>query len=310
MKWAEVQIKTTPEKEEIISSILYDVGATGLAIEDPRDIFEISKTPESWSFVDLEDLDLDFDLILIKAYFSEAEDLDHILQDIRNRIKDNPTLRIQDHGLVINIINDEDYAENWKKYYKTTRIGDRIVIKPSWEEYSIEEGDILVELDPGMAFGTGTHETTAMCAQALEEYIREGDIVYDIGCGSGILSIIAAKLGASKVLAVDNDPVSIDVSIENINLNDVEDIVEVRKGNLLDIVEGKANVIVSNIIAEIIVKMVKVLKNHLEDGGIFISSGIIEDKIQMVEDSLLANGLKIVDKIKLNQWALIIASND
>lgn len=308
MKWAEIQIKTTPDKEEIISSILYDVGANGLAIEDPRDIFELSKDPESWSFVDLEELDLDFDVILIKAYFSEFEDVNSIIQSIENRIKDNSTLKLSEHGLIVNMVNEEDYADNWKKYYNTTKIGEKIVIKPSWEDYEPEEGYILVELDPGMAFGTGTHETTAMCAEALERFIKEKDTVYDIGCGSGILSIISAKLGAAKVLAVDNDPVSIEVSRENIELNSVEDIVELRRGNLLDVVEGKANIIVSNIIAEIIVKMVGVLKSHLKEGGIFITSGIIEDKIQLVEDSLLSNGFKILEKVKLNQWALIVAS--
>lgn len=308
MKWAEIQIKTTPDKEEIVSSILYDVGANGLAIEDPRDIFEVSKDPESWSFVDLETLDLDFNVILIKAYFSEAEDLNSIINNIENRIKDNPMLKPEEHGLIVNMVNDEDYAENWKKYYKTTKIGEKIVIKPSWEKYNLEEGHILIELDPGMAFGTGTHETTVMCAEALERFVKKDDIVYDIGCGSGILSIISAKLGAEKVLAVDNDPVSIEVSKGNIELNDVEDVIELKKGNLLDVVEGKANIIVSNIIAEIIVKMVGVLKSHLKEEGIFITSGIIEDKIQLVEDSLLKNGFKVLEKVRLNQWALIVAT--
>lgn len=310
MNWAEVQIKTTPEYEELISSILYDVGATGLAIEDPRDILELSQSPESWAFIDPDLINVESDDIVIKAYFSEAEDLDYKIQEIKYKINNNEILKEVNPEVIVTMVDDEDFAQNWKKYYKPTKIGERIVIKPTWEDYSLEEGDILVELDPGMAFGTGTHETTILCTEALERYVKEGHTVYDIGCGSGILSIVAAKLGAKKVVAVDLDEVCINVSNENIRLNDVEDIVEVKKGNLLDVVEGKANIIVSNIIAEIIVEMINDLKSHLEDKGIFITSGIIEDKIPMVEKALIDNGFKILEVSKKNEWALIIATND
>lgn len=310
MNWAEVQIKTTPKYEELISSILYDVGATGLAIEDPRDILELSQSPESWAFIDPDLINVESDDIVIKAYFSEAEDLDNIVQEIKYKIRNNPILKEAQPEVTVTMVDDEDFAQNWKKYYKPTKIGERIVIKPTWEAYTPEEGDILVELDPGMAFGTGTHETTILCTEALERYVKQGDIVYDIGCGSGILSIVAAKLGAEKVVGVDLDEVCIKVSNENIIINQVEDIIEVKKGNLLDVVEGKANIIVSNIIAEIIVEMIKDLKLHLEDKGIFITSGIIEEKIPMVEKALLENGFKILETKQKNEWALILAKND
>ncbi len=310
MNWAEVQIKTTPKYEELISSILYDVGATGLAIEDPRDILELSQSPESWAFIDPDLINVESDDIVIKAYFSEAEDLDYIVQEIKYKIRNNPILKEAQPEVTVTMVDDEDFAQNWKKYYKPTKIGERIVIKPTWEAYTPEEGDILVELDPGMAFGTGTHETTILCTEALERYVKQGDIVYDIGCGSGILSIVAAKLGAEKVVGVDLDEVCIKVSNENIIINQVEDIIEVKKGNLLDVVEGKANIIVSNIIAEIIVEMIGDLKLHLEDKGIFITSGIIEEKIPMVEKALLENGFKILETKQKNEWALILAKND
>ncbi|NLK44230.1 MAG: 50S ribosomal protein L11 methyltransferase [Tissierellia bacterium] len=310
MNWAEVQIKTTPKYEELISSILYDVGATGLAIEDPRDILELSQSPESWAFIDPDLINVESDDIVIKAYFSEAEDLDYIVQEIKYKIRNNPILKEAQPEVTVTMVDDEDFAQNWKKYYKPTKIGERIVIKPTWEAYTPEEGDILVELDPGMAFGTGTHETTILCTEALERYVKQGDIVYDIGCGSGILSIVAAKLGAEKVVGVDLDEVCIKVSNENIIINQVEDIIEVKKGNLLDVVEGKANIIVSNIIAEIIVEMIGDLKSHLEDKGIFITSGIIEEKIPMVEKALLENGFKILETKQKNEWALILAKND
>ncbi len=310
MKWTEVQIKTTAELEDLVSNVLYDVGAAGLAIEDPRDIIELSQSKEKWDFVDPSLINQDFDGIIIKAYFSEADDLENKIEEIKNRIKNDPILNTGESEIKIGMVDDNDWAESWKKYYKSIKIGERILIKPSWEEYVLEENDILIELDPGMAFGTGTHETTMMCTEALEKYVKQGDIVYDIGCGSGILSIVAAKLGAEKVVGVDLDELCVKVSNENIRLNDVDKIIEIKEGNLLDVVEGKANIIVSNIIAEIITKMTKDLKAYLKEDGIFITSGIIVEKIELVESALVENGFKILDIKKLNGWACIIAINN
>lgn len=310
MNWTEVQIKTTAELEELVSNVLYDAGATGLAIEDPRDILELSLSEEKWDFVDPSLINLEFEGVLIKAYFSESNDLENKIEEIKNRIKNDPVLSTGENEIKIGIVDDNDWAESWKKYYKPIRIGERILIKPSWEEYNLEENDILIELDPGMAFGTGTHETTAMCTEALEKYVKPGDIVYDIGCGSGILSIVAAKLGAEKVVGVDLDELCVKVSNENIEMNNVEKIVEIKEGNLLDVVEGKANIIVSNIIAEIIARMTKDLKSYLKDNGIFITSGIIVEKIHLVEKALLENGFQILDIKKQNGWACIIATNN
>ncbi|MGJ0845995.1 [LSU ribosomal protein L11P]-lysine N-methyltransferase [Tissierella praeacuta DSM 18095] len=310
MNWTEVQIKTTAELEDLVSNVLYDAGATGLAIEDPRDILELSKSKERWDFVDPSLINSDFDGVLIKAYFSEADDLENKIEEIKNRIKNDPILNTGNNEIKINIIDDNDWAEAWKKYYKPIKIGERILIKPSWEKYVLEENDILIELDPGMAFGTGTHETTMMCTEALEKHVKSGDIVYDIGCGSGILSIVAAKLGAEKVVGVDLDELCVKVSNENIKLNNVNKIVEIKEGNLLDVVDGKANIIVSNIIAEIIAGMTKDLRAYLKDDGIFITSGIIVEKIELVEKALLENGFKVLDIKRLNGWACIIATNN
>lgn len=309
MNWTEVQIKTTAELEDVISNILYDAGANGLAIEDPGDILEMMKSKGDWDFIDSSLINQDLDGILIKAYFSESDDLENIIQGIKSRIDNNPELIADENIVTINVVDDNDWAESWKKYYKPIRIGTNIIIKPSWEDYQLVEDDIIIELDPGMAFGTGTHETTMMCTEALERFVKSRDIVYDIGCGSGILSIVAAKLGASKVVGVDLDELCVKVSNKNIILNNVEDIIEIKNGNLLDVVEGKANIIVSNIIAEIIAEMTKDLKEYLSDDGIFITSGIILEKIELVENALLENGFKILDIMRKNEWACIIATN-
>jgi ribosomal protein L11 methyltransferase len=300
MNWLEVIIKTKPEYEDLVSSILYDNGATGLTIEDPNDIVELDKAKDAWDFIEPELLANKDEGIIIKAYYSEAEGLDSILDEI--------TERIRKHGLgeiLTSKVDESDWAENWKIHYKTTKIGKNIVIKPSWEKYEPDKEDIVIELDPGMAFGTGSHETTVMCARALERNVTPASTVFDVGCGSGILGIIAAKLGAGRVLAVDLDPMCVKVTKENAVINQVDDTIQVEEGNLLHMVEEKADVIVANIIAEIIVDLVPGLKNHLNDMGIFIASGIIESKLDRVKEALLENGYEIVEVEVMNGWAAV-----
>lgn len=200
--------------------------------------------------------------------------------------------------------DDEDWANNWKKYYKPLEIGESLAIVPEWEEYKSDRK--IIKINPGMAFGTGTHESTYMCLELLEKYVSEGDEIFDIGCGSGILAIAALKLGAKRALAIDIDDKCIDASHENAKLNDVEDKMEIKKGNLLDVVKGRADLIVSNIIAEIIVDEIKNLKNHMDPGGIFITSGIIKERRQMVIDALRENNFEIIDEIEKNNWLAIV----
>ncbi len=308
MKWTEVQIQGTSDTEDIITGILYDWGATSLAIEDPKDIEKLSQSEGDWDFIDSSLINLKIDGLLIKAYFSEEEDLEEKVKNIKNSIKNHPILKAEEHEIKINKVDEEDWAESWKQYYKPVRLGKKIIIKPSWEEYQKKEKDIIIELDPGMAFGTGTHETTIMCTETLEEYVKPGDVVYDIGTGSGILSIVAAKLGAEKVIGVDLDPLCVKVAKENIEINKVENIVEIKNGDLLEVIDNKADIIVSNIIAEVIAGMTKDLKNYLNDKGIFIASGIILEKIDLVENTLIKNGFKIIEIKKTNVWACIVAS--
>lgn len=309
MKWVEVRINTTTEAEEIVCSIMYDLGVTGLAIEDPNDILAFQQTEENWDFIDPDLINQDYEGVTIKAYFPESEDITDKLDMVRDRIERIP-LRETGKSLgqvTVSEVYEKDWSETWKKYYKPVRIGKRIVIKPTWEEYEKEDEDIVIELDPGMAFGTGTHETTILCIEALEKYMNEGALVYDVGCGSGILSVVAARLGARKVIGIDIDELCVKVSKENISINGVEDLVEVRKGNLLDSVNEKADIIVSNIIAEVIINMVPDLKAYINDDGIFIASGIITEKLSSVMDALRNNGFNIVEEKIMNDWAVVIA---
>lgn len=309
MKWIEIQVKTTTEAVEAVSSILYDVGAGGLAIEDPNDIILYANNNDRWDYIDPNLLTQQFEGVIVKAYFQESSDLIDKIELIKQNIEKIPQYNL-DKGLgevTISEVYEKDWAEAWKKYYKPKKIGSRIVIKPTWENYEKKDDEMIIEIDPGMAFGTGTHETTMMCIQQLEKYVKSGHTVFDVGCGSGILSITAAKLGAEKVIAVDLDELSIKVSKENTKINKVDNVVEVRHGNLLDVVDEKADIIVSNIIAEIIVVLSKDIRRFLNKGGLFITSGIIHEKIQLVQDAMKAEGLVIVDTITLGEWACIVA---
>lgn len=309
MKWIEVQVKTTTEAEEAVANILYDAGVGGLAIEDPNDILAFAKDESNWDYIDPSLLNQDFEGITIKAYFPESEDLLDKIELIKQNIEKIPQYNL-DKGLgevTVSEVDENDWAETWKKYYKPKKVGEKIVIVPTWEKYEGEKEDIIIELDPGMAFGTGTHETTIMCIRELEKYIKPKQTVFDIGCGSGILSIVSAKLGASKIIGVDIDSVPIRVSTENAKLNNVSDFIELRQGNLLEVIDERADLIVSNIVAEVIAKLAIDIPNYLRENGIFIASGIILEKIDIVKESLEREGFKILETDIMNDWACIVS---
>ncbi|MFR7349329.1 50S ribosomal protein L11 methyltransferase [Peptoniphilus sp.] len=298
MKYIEFKIETDTSHKEDVLNILYDNDLFEYMESSKEVIDELGRSKDSWDFVDENVLNIDSDVVELTAFPEDeemAKNLINLLQSIDNT---KSSYLIKD---------DEDWANNWKKYYHQVPVGDKLLIKPSWEDLEDEFKDrLIVEIDPGMAFGTGTHETTYMCLEALEKYVKDDDVVFDVGCGSGILGIAAAKLGAQEIVAVDLDEKCVETSIENAKLNGVKGKMEVHLGNLLDVVDGTANIIVSNIIAEIITGLVFDLREHLVPNGIFIASGIIEEKIPMVVDELERNEFEILDIKKKNGWSLII----
>lgn len=302
MKWIEINAVLPRENEDVVSGIFYGLGAKGLDIEDSKDLIDLSNRKNEWDFFGISLEGLNLDEIKIKAYFSQEEDIDFIVSFLKENIEEKGFGKITTAE-----IEDEDYLNNWKKYFKPFKIGRNIIIKPSWEDYEEKEEDIIIDIDPGMAFGTGTHETTSLCIEALEEYVEKGDTVFDIGCGSGILSLVSAKLGAQRVLAIDLDPLCVKTSKENIIKNKLEDKIEVKKGDLLQVLQGKADLIVANIIAEVILTMTDDIKDYIKECGIFIVSGIILEKKDRVLESLKDNDFKI-EKIKTQgEWVSIVS---
>lgn len=309
MKWAEITIKTTTEAVEAITNILYEQNVGGVSIEDPKDFKFQKKHEYDWDFVEEEIFNSGYDGVIIKTYITEERDVSDDIKLIKEKIEGLKEFGIDVGEAIVELsqVDEEDWANEWKNYYKPAKIGEKIVVKPTWEDYESKDTDLIIELDPGMAFGTGTHETTSMCIRELEKYVKPESKVFDIGCGSGILAIAAAKLGAKDVLAVDLDEVAVKVSKENIELNKVEGSVNALHGNLMEVVKDKADIVVANIIADIIKILAKDIKQFMKDDAVFISSGIIHAKVDEVKEALTQNGLEIVHVESLGEWNAIVS---
>jgi ribosomal protein L11 methyltransferase len=306
--WIEVKVITSSEAIEPVCGIFYSLDVKGVAIEDPNDILQREQGPLSWDFADINILEYGDKAAVVKGYFNEEDDIESIVKYIEGKIDELKSMDINAGECTVTAreVHEEDWANNWKQYYKPTRIGENIVIKPEWEDYNASPEDIIIEMDPGMAFGTGTHETTRMCILALQKYVKPESTVFDIGTGSGILAITAARLGAKNVVGVDLDPVAVDSAKQNIALNKVENI-DILYGNLMEVVQGKANIVVANIIAEVIMFLAEDVKQFLLEGGYFITSGIIKDKKDEVCHRLKTVGFDIVEAYSEGEWVCIIA---
>ena len=306
--WIEVRVITKSEALEPISGIFYGLDCKGVAIEDPEDILGREQGPLTWDFADINVLEHKGKFAVVKGYFSEEDNIDEIIAYINKKVEEIKSLGIDvgEGKVEFEKMYEEDWANNWKKYYKPSKVGEKIVVKPIWEEYEANDEELVVELDPGMAFGTGEHETTRMCIQALEKYVQKDSTVFDVGCGSGILAIAAAKLGAKLAVGVDLDPVAVESAKENVGFNNIDNI-EILHGNLIEVIDGKADIVVANIIAEIICILTEDVSRVIKPNGYFITSGIIHDRVEMVTNKLEECGFEVVKVNKDGEWNCIIA---
>lgn len=307
--WTEVTIITTSEAVEAVSALLYDAGVGGVAIEDPKDIYEANTKPGSWDYIDEKLMPPLNGEVKVKGYFPNSDELAEKIAYVRNGVE-----KLEEYGLnkgkgeiTTKTVQESDWANAWKQYYKPFKIGKNIIIKPTWEGYVPEPNDIVIEIDPGMAFGTGTHESTRMCAELLEEHMKKDFTVFDIGCGSGILSIIASKLGASSVTGVDIDEVAVKASRDNVTISGAQN-VNILHGNLLDVISNKADIIVANIIADVIMGISGSIPKFLTPGGLFISSGIIRDRADDVKNVLIKSGFRIMETREMGEWVAVAAA--
>lgn len=307
MDWLELTVRTNTAGADMVSELLMRFGAAGTAIQDRQDAVLSPDEISRWDVADPEiALAMDED-VLVRAYLPEDVANPERVRAIREALAQPCGFDAGKLTLSIENVREEDWAENWKQYYKPFRVGRHLVVKPVWEGFSPSEGDCVIELDPGMAFGNGTHETTHLCLALLEEMVKPGDVVLDVGTGSGILAIAAGRLGASKALGVDLDPVAVRVAKVNIERNDVTDHVEARVGNLLDGVDLRADIVVANIIADAIILLSGAAARHLKPGGAFVCSGIIREREQDVRAALEKAGLSVSRAECKGEWVAIAA---
>lgn len=308
MKWAEVSIKTTHEATDVIAELFQDVGASGVVIEDPELVNNYIDAG-MWDFSDIARTD-DTDTVTVKAYLPADDELDGRLarfaDSVENFKQQAPEIKKGDCLISWQLVQDEDWADNWKQYFHTDKVGKRIVIKPTWEDYLAQPDDIVVELDPGAAFGTGTHPTTAMCIRSLEKLVKRDMRVFDVGTGSGVLAIVAAKLGARDVTAMDYDKMAVQVAAENIKQNQVDDVVKTGVSDILKSFTGKANLIVANIIADIIIELFDELDEYLAPGGKLLVSGIITERLNDVTEACQLHGFSVRDVTVEKGWAAMV----
>lgn len=309
MKWSEITILTTNEAVEPISNILHETGASGLVIEDPLDLERVEDSGFGEIF-ELDPANYPDEGVRVKAYLPVNSFLGETVEEIKQAINQLLLydIDIGKNQVSLSEVHEEEWATAWKKYYKPVKISNRITITPTWEDYKpVSTDELIIELDPGMAFGTGTHPTTVLSIQGLEAYTKPGDHIIDVGCGSGVLSIAAVKLGAASVQAFDLDEIAVKSTKLNTKLNHVHEQVSVKQNNLLDGVNEQADIVVSNILAEIIVRFVEEAYNNLRPGGYFITAGIIQKKKQLVRDQLSQVGFEIISMNEMEDWVSIVA---
>jgi len=300
MDYTEVTVSTTTQGAELVSDIFMRLGAAGTQILDRADLPDPAKPTANWELMDQSVIDAMPTDVQVKAWFDEQA-LNRVIGPLREQLAllaapDMGTLSVTLQG-----VKEEDWAENWKQYYKPFRIGEHLVIKPTWEGWDKQPGDLIIEIDPGMAFGTGTHETTALCIELIERYYRGGKLL-DVGTGSGILAIAAALLGATDVVAVDIDPDAVRVAKENVEKNGLSDRIAVREGDLLQGLSERFDFAAANILAPVIQMLAAPLTRHLNPGGLFVCSGIIEEAAPDVEKALLDAGYEILESKTRGDW--------
>ena len=314
MKWNKFRLKTTTAAEDIIISMLTDLGVEGVEIEDK---VALTQADKEQMFVDiLPEVGEDDGIAYLSFYLEEGEETDWILAGVKQELDEMSSwLDIGEASIEESQTEDVDWINNWKQYFHQFYIDDILII-PSWEEAKPEdEGKMIIHIDPGTAFGTGMHETTQLCIRQIRKYMTEGAEILDVGCGSGILGMLALKFGAAYSVGTDLDPCAIDATHENMEANGIgREQYEIMIGNIIDdpqvqekVGYEKYDIVAANILAPVLVELTPVIMNQLKPGGIYITSGIINDKEQMVVDAVKKAGLELLEVNYQGEWVSVTA---
>ena len=314
MKWNKFRLKTTTESEDIVSSMLMDLGIQGIEIEDKVPLTQLDKQQ---MFVDiLPEIAADDGVAYISFYLEEEEDKEAILANVKAELEEMSTyLNVGECTIEESQTEDVDWVNNWKQYFHQFYVDDVLII-PSWEEVKPEDEDkMIIHIDPGTAFGTGMHETTQLCIRQIRKHVTPDTTILDVGCGSGILGMLALKFGAKYSVGTDLDPCAIDATHENMEVNGLtKDQYEVMIGNIIDDKEiqdkvgyEKYDIVAANILADVLVPLTPVIVNQMKKGGIYITSGIIDDKEETVVNAVKAAGLEVLEVTYQGEWVSVTA---
>ena len=314
MKWNKFRLKTTTKAEDIVSSMLMDLGIQGVEIEDK---VPLTQSDKEQMFVDiLPEIEADDGVAYLSFYLEPEEDKEKILSQIRQELEAMSSyVNVGECRIDESETEDVDWVNNWKQYFHQFYVDDILII-PSWEQVKPEDTDkMVIHIDPGTAFGTGMHETTQLCIRQIRKYVTEKTRILDVGCGSGILGMLALKFGAAYSVGTDLDPCAIEATYENMEVNGIaKDQYEVMIGNIIDdkavqdkVGYGCYDIVVANILADVLVQLTPVVVNQMKSGGIYITSGIIDDKEQTVTDAVKAAGLEVLDVTYQGEWVCVTA---
>ena len=316
--WKEITVFTTNDGLDIVAGRFDMLGVTQLEINEGLAGVAgyLDEAASFWDYADPDELTPEREPF-VRAYIVDVPENAEIIEAVAPAMDelgkmdmgvDLGSLRIEER-----LVSEEDWANNWKAYYKPLEIGERLVVRPSWE--AIGDTDrVVLSLDPGMAFGTGTHQTTRLCLEFLERLVKNGDEMLDLGCGSGILSIAGLLLGASHAIAVDIDPIVETIAAENAAMNGIKDEYRIMTGDILsddgikrEISKQRYDIVTANIVASVIIKLAPQIPALLKDDGVFIASGIILERLDEVKNALANNGLKVLEVKKLDEWSALTA---
>lgn len=298
MNWTEILINVNLDDAEMAAAIANMAVPYGIYVEDYSDLIEQSLEIAHVDLIEQELLEKDKNSAIIHVYISEEDNAFERIEYLKELlIASNISFSIDDE-----IVDDASWADGWKKFFKCTEIGEKLVIRPSWEEYENTGGKTVLSIDPGAAFGTGTHATTALCLELLQNYVGEESTVLDIGCGSGILSIASVLLGAASAIGVDIDAQSVKVAKENAELNNVVDKTKYIVGDLAEKVSGKYNIVCANIVADVIIKLLENVDEYMKDGAVLLTSGIIDIRKDDVVAAFSRFGFNIVEERTKDNW--------
>ena len=320
MNWLQIGIETIHDGIEPLCAVLYDMGITGTEIEDAEDFTTfLAENKSCWDYVDEALMEKAKSPTVVKVYLSDNESGLSKLEEIKIKLDElragKDATMFGPLSVTINSMAEEDWAHTWKKFYKPLKVGKRILIRPEWEEVKNDDGRVVFVINPGMSFGTGTHESTQLCLEGLERYIKKGDSVCDLGCGSGILSITALLLGAKDAAAVDIDPNAAKIARQNAEKNNIQpDLYSVYAGNIIEdgalrekIMQKKYDIVFANIVADVIIALSPFAFDIVKEGAVLITSGIIHARLCEVKEKLEECGFKILEVNTKREWDSIIA---